>query len=888
MFIKKTYITLTFIYTILQTLAEKTFETPQEKLNIKIYYDSFTKNSMNILGSNLKEFLNIKNSLENLEINLNPFAEGSFYQFQKTSLFSCPLGEIQCHSNMIQGCIIKNIQPQNLNLKFISCMNFLKNKFEGLDSDKLFLNCKKALKIEDDNLNKCINNKNLGNDTLLPFAIKASELKGEIYPLIKINDKNLNLNQTHFFSQNITQYICDNYQQNFCKESQIVDKISEEDKNNLKNKINSLITEFETLKNATDKKYDTMTQSLKGVLNGYENNVFTFDEISKNLDNFQQMFNNTITEKSKLSSIINSHLELQRTNLARVDKNLIKTNNKDNFKAKKMLDQNKMILNAIIKRLDILKDDFAYQIMSINENIKMARNHQKKLFKKNKMKNNKKIIRDSSINVNSLDEIKKTPMMIKINLGIKKNKIRKSNSNSKSNLKSNSNSNSKNSSLSKSKSNSKSRSEEIEEEDVEAFEKEALNNSDESDEFHVKLIPLKNNEGDVLKNEVVDDKESSEVYENDDKVNVFEKIDEDNEGDDVVKNDNEGVVVNKNNNEGVVFVNKNDNEGFVNKNNNKGEVVKVVNKNDDEGVVFVNKIDNEGDVVKVVSKNDNEGVVNAMNKTVKEDLDKVVGVIKGFFNKVPVENNDKIPNRVSDIKVEQVEIDNETPNEIVMMKSTGNDERNLINNNFEQSSSNVIKVANENIIKKIENVSNQSGVEDKLDVNSIKNIRENNKNNKNLKNGNKKTLYEIAIENNRISDKTKNDIKEKTGNTPLVLPKAENKEIENNQIHPIVVKNTQMENTEIENNQNNAIVVKTNQMENIDESEIKNPQMENTHVSEIKNNQKENTDVSEIKNNQIENTDVINKNIPEVENTKTLEIKSEEERAMELALAEFN
>lgn len=813
MIIKKTYII--FLYTICSILSEELFN----KLNIEIYYDSFTKNSLNILGSNLKEFLNIENSIENVNIDLNPFAEGSFYKFQKTSLFSCPLGENQCNGNIIQGCIITKIPEKSLYLKFISCLNFLKNKFENLGSKKLFVNCKNALKIKNDELDRCVNDKKIGSDNLLPFAVKASELKGEIYPLVKINGVNLNLNQTHYFSQNITQFICNDYEQEFCKESEMVEKVSQEDKDNLKEKINSLISEFENLKEATDKKFETMTQSLKGVLNGYENNVFTFDEISKNLDNFQQMFNNTITEKSKLTSIFHSQLDLQRTtNLAQID-NTKKNNHKKD--TKKMLDQNKMILNAIVKRLDILKDDFAYQIMSINENIKMARNHQKQIFNKNRKE--KKIIKDNTININSLDEMKKTPMIVKIKFG--SNNILKNNSNSNSH------------------------SNEINIEDIDKFEQKDENISEESDEFHIKLKPITNEQISLNNQEEISDQNTDNISNN----SNIDNLDED--------------IINEKN---------------LNGNNDNADSTNIEDSN------IVNGDNNV---------NQNRGIVNNVNEVVKEDINKMVGVIKGFFNDNPVKVNNLDVNQ--DIRSVGVNEDS-TLNENIDLneKNSSNEMRNVNdsdNNNYNYNKNQIDINENE---------------EDKLNMNLIKDVRENmeinNQNSNTKKNG-------ISIQNNKIKDKNEdhntqniNKIENKK-KLPIKLPRSQNqsiskKETENNKER--TTNNERPTNNENINNQKLSNYESKSYNENIsnnqrnsndeDERLITSDNERNSNTVNISDNQRNSNDQEISKNERlrISDNERNTNNLPEIktieeENTNSSK-KSEADKAMELALAEFN
>ncbi len=92
----------------------------------------------------------------------------------------------------------------------------------------------------------------------------------------------------------MTEYLCRNYQPEFCNDDQ-AEEVSDEKKQKLTESINELIGEVEKFKEVSVKKFDIMKDSLEGVLHGFENNIYLYGEVSKNLEAFQEMFNNTIS-----------------------------------------------------------------------------------------------------------------------------------------------------------------------------------------------------------------------------------------------------------------------------------------------------------------------------------------------------------------------------------------------------------------------------------------------------------------------------------------------------------------------------------------------------------------------------------------------------------------
>ena len=59
---------------------------------VEIFYDSYCERCPFLFGMNMNELLKTKTAIENFKIQLNPFAQGSFYKFKKSTLFTCPKG----------------------------------------------------------------------------------------------------------------------------------------------------------------------------------------------------------------------------------------------------------------------------------------------------------------------------------------------------------------------------------------------------------------------------------------------------------------------------------------------------------------------------------------------------------------------------------------------------------------------------------------------------------------------------------------------------------------------------------------------------------------------------------------------------------------------------
>ncbi len=82
--------------------------------------------------------------------------------------------------------------------------------------------------------------------------------------------------------------------------------------------------------------------------------------------------------------MFHSQIGLQHTtNLAQVHSKSNKSRSKK-IKAyiKNSNDQNDLVLTAIMRRLEVLREDIEYQILNVNENIKMAKEHQKEMYQK--------------------------------------------------------------------------------------------------------------------------------------------------------------------------------------------------------------------------------------------------------------------------------------------------------------------------------------------------------------------------------------------------------------------------------------------------------------------------------------------------------------------------
>ncbi len=163
------------------------------KIKIEIFYDSLCERCPFFFGMNLNGFLKHKNSLDEFDVDLNPFAEGSYYKYETNTLYSCPRGPEECKLNILHSCILNKFEEKKSALKIISCMNFLRFKNKKFPLDKLFTSCEKILKFDAKNVKSCLEDKEEGHNLLLPFAEKASNLRANNYPLIQIDEEPLDL-----------------------------------------------------------------------------------------------------------------------------------------------------------------------------------------------------------------------------------------------------------------------------------------------------------------------------------------------------------------------------------------------------------------------------------------------------------------------------------------------------------------------------------------------------------------------------------------------------------------------------------------------------------------------------------------------------------------------
>lgn len=99
---------------------------------------------------------------------------------------------------------------------------------------------------------------------MLPYAEKASSLQTDIYPLIKINQENLDLNQSSQFFTNITDFVCKNYPSEFC-DGNLPEDLNTDDMKKIDASVDDLINKVAKYKQITIKKFDALQSNLEHV-----------------------------------------------------------------------------------------------------------------------------------------------------------------------------------------------------------------------------------------------------------------------------------------------------------------------------------------------------------------------------------------------------------------------------------------------------------------------------------------------------------------------------------------------------------------------------------------------------------------------------------------------
>lgn len=184
-------------------------------LKVEIFYDALCKTCSDFFGRNFLEFIKHKGVTARLDLQLNPFSQGSYYRTAGRVNFNCVRGQEECRENTLHACVLSKASTPSDAFKFISCLSFIKLHAPEASLEHRMEKCASLGSFDTAAVRGCVDGEE-GPQALLKFAEKSRRLPRNLQPIVKVDDevisdrfllKGLYANLTHFICSEFE--ICD-------------------------------------------------------------------------------------------------------------------------------------------------------------------------------------------------------------------------------------------------------------------------------------------------------------------------------------------------------------------------------------------------------------------------------------------------------------------------------------------------------------------------------------------------------------------------------------------------------------------------------------------------------------------------------------------------------